>query len=465
LSIIESSHFVASGNGAPDHTLTHPSCTNPFILTLNRLYFAKEQVRRDFMGSKLRLLAMALPWAWVATSAAASDNQASGQYLKFRDEKSLEHFLKTNTQAERIHRGLLWVEVKNDAGILFTQQQAEGLGIVLQETGRVSYRIPKPEKALSTASETPNTKLWGISKVNAPVAWNTTKGSRDVVVAVVDTGIDFEHPALRDNMWVNSVELNGRAGIDDDGNGYVDDIHGADFIGGAPTPMDDEGHGSHVAGTIAGNMPSDSFYGVAPGVRLMAIKTHNKDGEGSKTSVVKGILYAADMGARVLNCSWGGAPEAAEYDQMLFDAIEYANKKGSLLVAAAGNESDNNDIDPRYPTNYDLPGIISVAASDKLDRRAYFSNFGVKTVDLAAPGLAVWSVEGGSSSFTSLSGTSMAAPHVAGAAALLASTPSGQSMTAAQLRETLVANVEAISEWRNRVISGGRLDLRFLGKK
>jgi subtilisin family serine protease len=416
------------------------------------------------MGSKLRFLALALPWAWVSTSAFAAENFSGGQYLKFRDERSIERFLKANPLAERIHRGLMWVEVKAGGEILLAQQHAEALGIVLQETG-ASYRIPKPEKNVQITSETPNSKLWGITKVNAPLAWGTTKGSRDVIVAVVDTGIDYEHPALRENMWRNAAELNGRPGVDDDGNGYVDDIHGADFIGGAATPMDDEGHGSHVAGTIAGNLPSESFYGVAPGVQLMAIKTHNKNGEGSKASVVKGILYAADMGARVLNCSWGGAPEAAEYDQMLFDAIEYANNKGALLVAAAGNESDNNDTDPRYPTNYDLSGVVSVAASDKLDRKAFFSNFGVKTVELAAPGVGVWSVQSGSRGYTSLSGTSMAAPHVAGAAALLASTSAGQAMSASQLRETLVANVELVSEWRNRVISGGRLDLRFLSKK
>jgi subtilisin family serine protease len=197
----------------------------------------------------------------------------------------------------------------------------------------------------------------------------------------------------------------------------------------------------------------------------MAIKTHNNKGEGSKASVVKGILYAADMGARVLNCSWGGAPEASEFDQLLFDAIEYANKKGAVLVASAGNSSENNDTGTHYPSNYDLPGVISVAASDKLDRKAYFSNFGVNTVDLAAPGLAIWSVESGGKSYTSLSGTSMASPHVSGAAALLASTEVGRGMSAADIRDALMKNVEKVSEWRTRVISGGRLDLQFIGKK
>jgi subtilisin family serine protease len=171
------------------------------------------------------------------------------------------------------------------------------------------------------------------------------------------------------------------------------------------------------------------------------------------------------MGARVLNCSWGGAPEASEFDQLLFDAIEYANKKGAVLVASAGNDSDNNDTGSHYPSNYDLPGVISVAASDKLDRKAYFSNIGVNSVDLAAPGVAIWSVESGGKSYTSLSGTSMASPHVSGAAALLASTEAGRAMSAADIRDALMTNVEKVSEWRTRVISGGRLDLQFIGKK
>jgi len=395
--------------------------------------------------------------------AGSSEVVRETHYLKFKNEQALNNFVNSHSGARRFHRALMWVEI--DAGSIESFTDLENQGVIAQESDHRGFSIPPPQvESVSLDSET-NTKLWGIRRVKAPQAWSVTRGSQDVVVAVVDTGVDYEHPALKQNMWSNLAELNGEAGVDDDGNGYVDDIHGVDFITGQPTPMDDEGHGSHVAGTVAGRLDEESFYGVAPDVRIMAIKTHNTDGEGSKSSVVKGILYAADMGARVLNCSWGGAPEADDFDQLLHDAIQYAASKGALLVAAAGNASDNNDSGPHYPANYDLPNVISVAASDKLDRRAYFSNYGVRTVDLAAPGLAIWSVRNGGSGFTSLSGTSMASPHVAGAAALLASSPLGRSMTAAELRTTLLDNVEKIPEWRLRVVTGGRLDLGFLQAK
>ncbi|MEY4064054.1 MAG: hypothetical protein RIR26_262 [Pseudomonadota bacterium] len=416
------------------------------------------------MKNSFRLLSWMGPLAWICVGTASDAGAAVSEFIKFKDENSLNAFVQQHSQAQRLHRGLLWVEWKSSDSMEFSQLEAASLGIVRRENSAVSYSIPKPQPVVFPSAETPDSKLWGINIIGAPQAWEVTQGSNDVIVAVVDTGIDYNHPALKDNMWVNAAEAAGQAGVDDDGNGIVDDIYGADFISGHATPLDDEGHGSHVAGTIAGSLPANNFYGVAPRARLMAVKTHNTRGEGSKISVVKGILYAADMGARVLNCSWGGAPEAGAYDQLLFDAIEYANKKGAVLVAAAGNESANNDQGPHFPANYDLAGIISVAASDKLDRRANFSNYGANSVDLAAPGLGIFSVAAGGKGYTYLSGTSMATPHVAGAVALLASTAAGRSLSAGEIRDSLMANVEKLGEWRTRTISGGRLDLKFLSR-
>lgn len=387
------------------------------------------------------------------------------RYLKFMDDARLSSFLQNNPTAKRVHSSLMWIEIAEPQLVQFSNLELRSLGVLTSESDRVVYRIPRPQRETNLMGNVPNGKLWGISKINSPSAWKVTQGSRDVIVAVVDTGLDFQHPAIKNNIWVNEKELNGRPGVDDDGNGIVDDVYGADFISGQSTPLDDDGHGSHVAGTIAGDSPSENFFGVAPQVRVMAVKTHNDKGEGSKSSVVKGILYAADNGARVLNCSWGGAPEAGEFDQLLFDAIEYANKKGAVLVAAAGNDAANNDTGAHYPSNYDLPGIISVASSTNTDGRSYFSNFGAKTVDLAAPGSNIWSVARGGKGYTYLSGTSMASPHVSGAAALLASTPEGQKMTAAELRDALMQNVQKLSDWSNQVISGGRLDLSFMTRK
>jgi len=403
--------------------------------------------------------------SWLLCAAGQANAAPASQFLKFRSESELARFEQAYPAAQRVHPKLLWLELNAQSLTSLSQSQAKNFGVIKVENDSVGYRIPKPRLEQSLQADVPNNKLWGINKIHSTTAWAKTQGSEDVVVAVVDTGIDFNHPALNQNMWVNQAELNGKPGVDDDGNGYVDDIYGADFISGHDSPLDDEGHGSHVAGTIAGFNPADKFFGVAPHARVMAVKTHNTKGEGSKSSVVKGILYAADMGARVLNCSWGGAPEADDFDQLLFDAIQYANKKGAVLIAAAGNESENNDVGPHYPANYDLGGIVSVAASDSADHRAYFSNYGPRTVDLAAPGSNIWSVLKGGKSYVSESGTSMATPHVAGAAALLASTPEGRAMSAEQMRDTLMANVEKMTEWSNRVISGGRLDVSFIGKK
>jgi subtilisin family serine protease len=260
--------------------------------------------------------------------------------------------------------------------------------------------------------------LWGMAKIMAPAAWDTTTGSSEVVVAVIDSGLDYSHPDLQQNMWVNQAELVGRPGVDDDGDGYVDDVHGYNAIAGNGTLTDDVGHGTHVSGTIgaAGNNGL-GVAGVNWNVKIVGCKFMDATGAGSTDGALACLQYVRtlkDRGVNIVatNNSWGGGG----YSQALYDAIR---QQGDILfVAAAGNDSANNDATPTYPACYNLPNMISVGATTASDSRALFSNYGRRTVDVAAPGENILSTYPGGL-YKSFSGTSMATPHVTGLAALL----------------------------------------------
>lgn len=258
------------------------------------------------------------------------------------------------------------------------------------------------------------------SDIDAPQAWDIFTGSAEVVVAVIDTGVDYAHRDIDDNMWVNDAELNGTTGLDDDYNGYVDDIYGYDFINRDGDPMDDRGHGTHCAGTIAAETDNaQDVAGVCWQARIMAVKFLGAGGSGSTSDAVKSFYYAVANGADICSNSWGGGP----YSETLEEALNYADSQGVILVASAGN---NYSSYPTYPANY-VP-MIAVAATDSNDNKPAFSSYG-SWVDLAAPGVDVLSLRASlaSSYFGTphddytliLSGTSMACPHVAGACALL----------------------------------------------
>ncbi|RYZ68875.1 MAG: subtilase, partial [Proteobacteria bacterium] len=320
--------------------------------------------------------------------------------------------------------------------------------------------------ALKAPNDVDYSKLWGMSNVGAMVstkrglkgvdisaerAWERTTGSKNVIVAVIDTGIDFTIPDLAPNAWTNEKELRGVAGVDDDGNGYVDDIHGYDFVNNDGDPTDDQGHGSHCAGTIGAR--GDDGLGVAGvnwNVSLMAVKFLNANGGGSLANAIKAIDYASKNGAKILSNSWGGGP----FVQTLIDAIERTNQADQLFVAAAGNDGRNNDESPSYPASYDVDNIISVAAVDARGDLAGFSNYGVKQVDLAAPGVGIYStVPGG---FDTMNGTSMATPHVSGVAALLLA--ENPNLTAAELKTKLLSSVRPLRTLQGQVATGGMLD-------
>ncbi len=271
--------------------------------------------------------------------------------------------------------------------------------------------------------------------IDASQAWDYGTTS-SVVVAVIDTGIDYNHVDLAQNIWTNTREINGN-GIDDDRNGYVDDIRGWNFAGNNNNPMDDNGHGTHVAGTIGavGNN-GQGIAGVAWSVKMMALKFLDASGSGSLSDAVEAIDYARLNGAKVINASWGGGG----FSSALQSAIQRFQSAGGIFVAAAGNEAANNAAVPSYPANYPLTNVISVAASTAVDALASFSNYGTN-VDIAAPGNSILSTIPGNR-YTRFSGTSMAAPHVAGAFALLWGQKS--TLTAAQLIDAVMKNTDNV---------------------
>ena len=239
---------------------------------------------------------------------------------------------------------------------------------------------------------------WGLSNtgqtggsidadIDAPEAWDITTGSNDMLIAVIDTGVAYGHPDLAANVWRNTKEIPDN-GIDDDGNGYVDDVYGWDFIDNDGYPEDLDSHGTHVAGIIAsrGNNGMGGS-GVMWTAGIMALRFLGVSGSGDVANAASAIIYAADNGARIINASWGGY----DYSTTLYNAVSYARAKGALFVAAAGNEAQNSDIAPFYPAGFTLDNIISVAASDSMDNLAYFSNYGATSVDLAAPGVGIYS--------------------------------------------------------------------------
>ncbi len=266
--------------------------------------------------------------------------------------------------------------------------------------------------------------LWGLHQIQAPAVWPESQG-KNVVVAVVDSGLDLTQPDIVQNIWVNPTEQNGSAGQDDDNNGYIDDLNGYDFVNFDKDPTDDHYHGTHVSGTIAaiGNNLI-GIVGVAPQAKVMTVKVLGADGLGSNASVSQGIIYATNTGADVINLSVGGGS-----DKAMADAIQYAYGMGVVLVAAAGNES--TDTAHTFPSAY--KETLSVAASTPLDQLTNFSNWGWG-IDLAAPGVDILSLKTASANFFNnspwvfpkpdgpllkLDGTSMASPHVSGAVALL----------------------------------------------
>lgn len=315
----------------------------------------------------------------------------------------------------------------------------------------------------NTGATTPAGKGALDADIDAPEAWEVSTGSRAVIVGILDTGIRYDHPDLKENIWNNPGETgtdssgNDKStnGIDDDGNGFIDDFRGWDFVGNDNDPLDENGHGTHTAGTIGavGNN-GIGVAGINWQVSLVPLQIFDSSGSGDLSGAMAALDYATKMGFPITNNSWGGSDYTAAFEELL-----KANRdSGSLFVAAAGNNGSNNDSDPFYPASFQVENVISVAASDNKDRLANFSNFGRNSVHLAAPGADIFSTYAWIDYFSE-SGTSMAAPHVAGAAALIKSV--WPTLSSIQIKNKILESVDLIFDpsFDGKLISGGRLNL------
>ena len=287
--------------------------------------------------------------------------------------------------------------------------------------------------------------------VNAIKGWEMSQGGSEVIIAIVDSGIDYNHPDLQKNLWINEAEKNGLPGFDDDGNGFVDDINGYDFANNDGDPMDGLGHGTRVAGIIGATHNTEGIRGVMPHVKMIALKFLADDGKGDTVNAVRAIDYAISSGAQIINNSWGGG----HYSQTLFDAFMAAAARNIIITAAAGNSKNDNDLNPSYPASYKVPNIITVASSNALDEKASFSSFGKNVVNVYAPGVFIVSTDL-NSNYQWNSGTSLSTPIVTGALGLLLSMEPGISFTEAKKRimNTSIKNPEFL-----KYAQAGRIDI------
>ncbi len=326
----------------------------------------------------------------------------------------------------------------------------------------------EPSPSRDVISSDPDlTKQWGLQNTGQPdgwgrpgrvgidsgvtKGWSIQKGSKNIIVATVDSGINYNHPDLQENIWINMAEQVGKPGVDDDNNGYVDDIHGYDFVNSDGDPMDDHGHGTHVASIIGSRGNNQlGMAGVSWEVSLMPLKFASKEGKGTLELGIRAIQYATKMGAHIINNSWGGQG----YSEILTRVVEEANKKNILFVAAAGNSGWDNIENPIYPASLKNENVLSVAAFDQQGQLWNGSCYGESTVHIGAPGVEVWGLW--LDKYRKMTGTSMAAPHVSGIAALImAQEP---LLTVKELKDRILKTARPVANLRGKTMTGATAD-------
>jgi PKD repeat protein len=371
-----------------------------------------------------------------------------------------------------------------------SQAVAEKLAAYARQKSEILYTEPDYIFEAAVLTNDPHFfKQWGLSNtgqnagtagadIHLPSQWDQQDGSQAIIAGIIDTGIDWGHEDLVDNIWQNLAEdadgdghtiefINGAweldpgdlNGNDDDGNGYVDDLVGWDFVNDDNNPFDDNGHGTHVAGILgAKGNNGKGIAGVSWHTRMMALKAFDDKGSGSVISIIPALEYARMMGARITNDSWGGPA----YSQALYDELALSNAAGMLNIVAAGNNGSNNSATPTYPGSFDLSNVICVAATNNDDSLAVFSNYSYSLVDVAAPGQDIYSTLPGHA-YGYKNGTSMATPMVAGAIALIWSQDTTRSHN--QIREMLLSTVDQIPGLAGKCATGGRINLSKAGSK
>ncbi len=360
-------------------------------------------------------------------------------------------------------------DLKSDPAVIFFERSYTAPKRVLAEKAQtlnirslnvhsenISFNDPYAGKVWSFL----DASQYGVS-VNKAYANMTTQADSTTIVAVVDTGVDYNHEDLKNVMWHNEKEIQNN-NIDDDNNGYIDDYYGINTLQrdaqGRATgnPIDTHYHGTHVAGTIAAEQNNGKgIAGIASKVKIMAIHTVPNDGDETDVDVAESYIYAAKMGAKLINCSFGKSVN--EGGQIVSEAIDFIGKNyGVLVVAAAGNDSINIDLKPKYPAAFSNDNLLVVAATTSMGSLASYSNFGLTKVDVAAPGSNIYSTVTGNR-YQALSGTSMATPTTVGVLAeILSHYP---SLTNLQLKDHIMKTVSKVSAFSSKMVSGGRVDL------
>ena len=351
-----------------------------------------------------------------------------------------------------------------DVFVYHTFGDKEKTLIELKKNPFVEYAEPDYYRYAKTTlpNDSRFSDLWGLhntgqnngtvdADIDAPEAWDLTTGNPDVVVAVIDSGVDYNHEDLRANMWRNPGEILGN-GIDDDGNGYVDDYHGINAIANNGDPMDDDRHGTHASGSIAavGNN-GIGVTGVCWNCKIMALRFLSKDGSGTISDEIECIQYAVNQGVKIVSGSFG----EYSFSQSEKAAIDAARNSGVLFMFAVGNDGENNDIKPHYPSSNNSENIIAVGISDRFDRLVSWSDYGLTTVDVAAPGDNILSTVL-NNEYQRESGSSMATPHVAGLAALLKSY--NPSLNWLDIKNLILNNGDKIPSAEGKIVTGSRIN-------